>query len=79
MDWKNELVVLSKCDLMHDDPRLDELEARLRAEGLAPRRISSATNKGIDALLIATFDAVDQARREDAEKEVARESEMRGA
>ena len=76
---RRELVVLSKCDLMHDDPRLDELETRLRAEGLAPRRISSATNKGIDALLIATFDAVDQARREDAEKEVARESEKSGA
>lgn len=76
---RRELVVLSKCDLMHDDPRLDELEARLRAEGLAPRRISSATNKGIDALLVATFDAVDQARREDAEKEAARDSQKRGA
>ncbi|MBK7949597.1 MAG: Obg family GTPase CgtA [Deltaproteobacteria bacterium] len=76
---RRELVVLSKCDLMSEDPRLDELEARLRAEGLAPRRISSATNKGIDALLVATFDAVDQARREDAEKEAAREVESRGA
>lgn len=76
---RRELVVLSKCDLMSEDPRLDELEARLRAEGLTPRRISSATNKGIDALLVATFDAVDQARREDAEKEAEREREKGGA
>ncbi|MFO0689415.1 MAG: Obg family GTPase CgtA [Myxococcota bacterium] len=76
---RRELLVLSKCDLMTDDPRLDELEARLRAEGLAPRRISSATNKGIDALLVATFEAVDQARREDAEQETAATGKKRGA
>lgn len=66
---RRELVVLSKCDLMPDDPRLVEIEARLRAEGIAPRRISSATSSGIDALLAATFEAVDQARREESEAE----------
>lgn len=68
---RREILVLSKCDVMHDAARLDELEARLRALGLEPRRISSATNKGIDSLLAATFDAVERARREDAEKEAA--------
>jgi len=76
---RRELVVLSKCDLMADDPRLDELERRLRAEGLEPRRISSATNKGIDALLVVTFDAVDRARHEDALQESAAEAKTRGA
>lgn len=68
---RREIVVLSKCDLMPDDPRLEAIEARLHAEGIAPRRVSSATNKGIDGLLAATFDAVDQARLEEAEQEAA--------
>jgi GTP-binding protein len=77
---RRELVVLSKCDvMMHDVARLEALEARLRAENLNPRRISSATNKGIDELLAVTFDAVDRARSEDAEKEAARDAAAREA
>ncbi|MEZ4332053.1 MAG: Obg family GTPase CgtA [Myxococcota bacterium] len=68
---RREIVALSKCDLMPGDPRLEAIETRLRAEGIDARRISSATNSGIDALLAETFDAVDRARREDAEHEAA--------
>jgi GTPase len=79
---RREIVVLSKCDLMPDGPELAALEAQLHAEGIVPRRISSATNRGIDELLAATFDAVDQARREDAadEEGAARQAaDMRNA
>ncbi len=72
---RHEIVVLSKCDLMHDPSQLAELETRLAEQGIRPRRISAATNQGIDALLIAMFDAVERARREDAEKEAAKETE----
>jgi GTP-binding protein len=68
---RREIVVLSKCDLMPGDPRLEAIEARLRAEGIVARRISSATNTGIDALLAETFEAVDRARREEDEREAA--------
>jgi len=64
---RREIVVLSKCDLAHDPALLDDAEARLRAEGLAPLRISSAASKGIDALLRATFEAVEREREAEAE------------
>ena len=72
---RHEIVVLSKCDLMHDASQLAELEARLAKQGIRPLRISAATNLGIDALLAAMFEAVERTRREDAAKEAAREAE----
>ncbi len=72
---RHEIVVLSKCDLMHDPSQLADLEARLAEQGIRPRRISAATNQGIDALLSAMFEAVEQARRDDAETEAAKEAE----
>ncbi len=66
---RHEIVVLNKCDLIHDPAQLAELEARLAQQGLTPLRISGATNLGIDALLARMFEAVERARREDEAKE----------
>ena len=46
-----ELVRLTKADLVPDAERRCELEAGLRARGLAPRWISAATGEGIDELV----------------------------
>ena len=72
---RHEIVVLSKCDLMHDASQLAELEARLAKQGIRPLRISAATNLGIDAMLAAMFEAVERTRGEDAAKEAAKEAE----
>jgi GTPase len=72
---RHEIVVLSKCDLMHDPSQLAELEARLAKQGIRSRRISAATNQGIDALLAAMFEAVEWTRQDDAAKEAAKEAE----
>lgn len=66
---RHEILVLNKCDLLHDPAQLVELETRLAKQGLEPLRISGATNLGIDKLLARMFEAVDRARREDAAKE----------
>ncbi len=68
---RHEIVVLNKCDLLHDPGQLADLEARLAKQGLQPLRISGATNLGIDKLLARTFEAVDRARREDEAQESA--------
>ena len=72
---RHEIVVLSKCDLMHDASQLADLEARLAKQGIRPLRISAATNLGIDAMLAAMFEAVERTRGEDAAKEAAKEAE----
>lgn len=66
---RRELVVLSKSDLVHDDAIVEALEARLAERGLTARRISAASNDGVEALLAALFDAVEQARRDAAREE----------
>jgi GTP-binding protein len=66
---RHEIVVLNKCDLLHDPAQLAELEVRLAKQGLDPLRISGATNLGIDKLLARMFEAVDRARREEAARE----------
>jgi GTP-binding protein len=48
---REELVCISKADLVPEPDRRAELEAELRARGLEPRWISAATGEGIDALL----------------------------
>lgn len=65
---RREIVVLSKCDLVHDEAILHDLESRLAARQLEARRISAAGSLGLDSLLRETFDAVDAARLEDAEQ-----------
>jgi GTP-binding protein len=65
---RREIVVLSKCDLIHDESLLDDLLSRLEARGIQPRRISAAAHQGLDALISEIFEAVDRARRTEAEK-----------
>lgn len=74
---RHEIVVLSKCDLLNDPAQEAELEAELARAGLEPLRISSATNRGIDRLLAATFEAVERARSEDAERDAERDAPRR--
>ena len=62
---RREIVVLSKGDLVHDESIIADLEASLAARKIEARRISAAATLGLDALLLETFDAVDQAREED--------------
>jgi GTP-binding protein len=66
---RRELIVLSKSDLVHDDTLLTGLEQRFAERGLTFRRISAAASRGLDALLTELFDAVETARREEAEAE----------
>ena len=55
-----ELVVLSKIDLVRDPRDLDAVEAELSRRGLQVLRLSSVTGKGVDALLNAMIQALDQ-------------------
>ena len=68
---RREIVVLSKCDLIHDESIMSELEARLADREIAALRISAAGTLGLDALLRESFDAVDEARREDEKRAAA--------
>lgn len=61
---RREILVLSKCDLIHDDSLIQDLLERLEARKLSPLRISSAATKGLDELKSRFFDAVDAARSE---------------
>lgn len=72
---RREIVVLSKGDLIHDEALIADLMERLKARGLAVRRISSAATQGLDNLLAETFDAVDVARAEDDDLEVDTQSD----
>jgi GTP-binding protein len=69
---RREIVVLSKCDLIHDESLLGELLARLEARGIQPRRISAAASVGIDPLVRELFDLVEEARRAERAEEQAR-------
>lgn len=73
---RQEIVVLSKSDLVHDEVVLDELFTRLAERGLEPLRISAATNQGLDALLGAMFDAVEATRSTEAEADRERERKL---
>mgnify|MGYP005840667097 CR=1 FL=1 len=69
---RREIVVLSKCDLIHDESLLSDLLARLEARGIRPRRISAAASVGIDPLVRELLDLVDEARRVERAAEQAR-------
>ena len=75
---RREIVALSKCDLIHDESIMSELEARLADREIAALRISAAGSLGLEDLLRETFDAVDEARRED-EKQAAEATAQRTA
>jgi GTP-binding protein len=64
---RREILVLNKCDLLDDESRVAPLMAELASQGLECLRVSGAASIGIDALLRATFEAVEAARREESE------------
>ncbi len=68
---RKEVVVLSKGDLVHDDAMIADLEAKLAARDIETRRISAAASQGMDDLLHAMFDAVEEERALDEEREEA--------
>ncbi len=63
---RRELVVLSKMDLIRDPRDLDAVEAELSRRGLRVLRLSSATGAGLDALLHAMLQTLDQALADEA-------------
>ncbi|MBW1845207.1 MAG: GTPase ObgE [Deltaproteobacteria bacterium] len=63
---RRELVVLSKIDLVQDSSDLEDVEAELSRRGLHVLRLSSATGAGIDALLKAMVQTLDQALADEA-------------
>ncbi len=68
---RKEIVVLSKGDLVHDDAMIADLEAKLAARDIETRRISAAASQGMEDLLHAMFDAVEEERALDEEREEA--------
>jgi GTP-binding protein len=63
---RRELVVLSKIDLVQDSSDLEDVEAELSRRGLHVLRLSSATGAGVDALLKAMVQTLDQALADEA-------------
>jgi len=69
---RREIVVLSKCDLVHDESLLSDLLVRLEARGIRPRRISAAGSVGIDPLVRELLELVAQARLDERAEQQAR-------
>ncbi len=69
---RRELVVLSKIDLVIDPDALDPVEAELSRRGLRVFRLSSATGAGVEPLLRAMVQTLDEA----IAAEVARMAEV---
>ena len=65
---RREILMLNKCDLVHDEALLTPLLERLAERDLHPLRVSGAASQGIDTLMIQMFEAVESARRDDEEK-----------
>ena len=68
---RQEIVVLSKGDLIHDESLVADLLASLKERGIKVRRISSAASQGLDNLLVEAFEAVEAEREADRLAEVA--------
>ena len=68
---RKEIVVLSKGDLVHDDAMIADLEAKLAARDIETRRISAAASQGMEDLLHAMFDAVEEERALDEKRKEA--------
>ncbi len=62
---RQEIVVLSKGDLIHDESLVADLLASLKERGIKVRRISSAASQGLDNLLVEAFEAVEAEREAD--------------
>lgn len=59
---RREILVLNKCDLIHDEALVAPLIAKLAEQDLHPLRISGAASQGLEGLLRVMFDAVEAAR-----------------
>lgn len=59
---REEIVVLSKMDLVSDLKAVEELEAEFRARGIVPLRLSAATAAGTRELVRSMLLAVEKAR-----------------
>jgi GTP-binding protein len=66
---RREILVLNKCDLIHDEALVAPLIAQLAEQNLHPLRISGAASQGLDGLLSRMFEAVEAARVDDEEGE----------
>ncbi|HEB91806.1 MAG TPA: GTPase ObgE [Deltaproteobacteria bacterium] len=72
---RQEILVLNKSDLVHDEALVAPLLERLTERGLRPLQVSSAASQGLDLLLRSMFEAVEDARREAAVDETGREQD----
>lgn len=68
---RREILLLNKCDLIHDEALVAPMIARFAERDLHPLRISGAASLGIDDLLIAMLDAVESARCDGEEEKEA--------
>ena len=66
---RREILVLNKCDLVHDDRIVESLLAELAKQNLVPLRVSGAAAIGLDQLMHKMFDAVDEAKQAKADAE----------
>ncbi len=67
---RQEILVLNKSDLVHDEALVTPLLERLAERDLRPLLISGAAARGLDPLLAKIFEAVEDARVEaDADEE----------
>jgi GTP-binding protein len=66
---RREILVLNKCDLLHDETLIHPLLAQIAERDLQCLRVSGAASQGLDSLLRETFEAVEAARLEEEEGE----------
>ncbi|MAI78155.1 MAG: GTPase ObgE [Deltaproteobacteria bacterium] len=70
---RQEIVVLSKLDLVTDLKEVDDLEEKLKARGITPMRLSAASRVGTSELIRTMLTAVENARKKEAEPEDGQE------
>jgi GTPase len=62
---KPEVVALSQADLLDEEERAEKIAALKKASGRAPLLLSSATGEGVEAVLRALMQVVEEARAEE--------------
>ena len=70
---REEIVVLSKMDLVHDEAVLEQIESQLQSRGITPLRLSAATTTGTRELVRSMLLAVEKARQASEEADSNRE------
>ena len=68
---RREIVVLSKVDLLGDEERIADLEAKLDRRGLRALRVSGASGKGIDELVVSMLAALDEATADESDEDAS--------